>query len=322
MENKSTYAIGIDVGGTKIATALISSSGKMQAHRVMALEKRHGQEVSALIATEIQRLLEIAHQQSLSVNAVGISIPGIYFAKTGNVWAPNIAGWDNYPLLADLQPLAQAEKIAIHIDSDRACYILGETWLGAAKGCQDAIYLAIGTGIGAGIMVGGKILRGVGDIGGAVGWFALTTEFREEYRCCGCFEYHASGEGLVRVAQEYLQQDLAYEGILRKKTQNELTTRDLFAAFEQGDPLADKVMHQAIRFWGMATANLISTFNPEVIVFGGGVFGPAVRFLDEINAEARCWAQPISMQQVKLTISQLGQDAGLLGAGALAFRQI
>lgn len=322
MENKSTHAIGIDVGGTKIAAALISSSGKMQAQRVVALEKRHGQQVSALIATEIQRLLEIARQQSLSVNTVGISIPGIYFVKTGNVWAPNIVGWDNYPLLADLQPLAEAQKIAIHIDSDRACYILGETWLGAAKDCRDAIYLAIGTGIGAGIIVGGKILRGVGDIAGAVGWFALTTEFREEYRRCGCFEYYASGEGLVRVAQEYLQQDLAYQGILRKKTQNELTTRDLFAAFEEGDPLAEKVVHQAIRFWGMATANLISTFNPEVIVFGGGVFGPAVRFLDEINAEARRWAQPISMQQVKLTVSQLGQDAGLLGAGALAFRQI
>ena len=98
----------------------------------------------------------------------------------------------------------------------------------------------------------------------------------------------------------------------------ELSTSHVFEAFDRRDPIALQVIDDAIQFWGMATANLVSLFNPETIVFGGGVFGPAVRFLDRIGEEARRWAQPIAMQQVRLVASTLGGDAGLYGAARLA----
>jgi glucokinase len=93
---------------------------------------------------------------------------------------------------------------------------------------------------------------------------------------------------------------------------------DVFSAFRNGDPVATKVIDNAVELWGMAAANLVSLFNPEMIVFGGGIFGPAVELLDRIRAEARRWGQPIAMEQVRFVASELGADAGLYGAGRLA----
>lgn len=321
MERMQQYVIGVDVGGTKIAAGLISRNGEIIAKDQVLVKAPGGKQVSDIIQQLILKMLENATIQGCKVVSVGISIPGIYFARTGCVWAPNIAGWENYPLHADLQQLGKQYNLAISIDSDRAAYILGETWLGAARGCKNAIYLAIGTGIGAGILVDGKILRGQGDIAGAVGWLALTENYRSEYARCGCFEYHAAGEGLVRVAQDLLALEPDYRGLLRQPAAAGITTRDIFSAYEANDLLACKVIEQAIRFWGMAVANLISTFNPEMIVLGGGVFGPAAKFLASITAEAQRWAQPISAQQVKITVTTLGTNAGLLGAGAIAWQK-
>jgi glucokinase len=101
-------------------------------------------------------------------------------------------------------------------------------------------------------------------------------------------------------------------------TRGELTTADLFAAYDRGDALATRVLDDAVELWGMAAANLVSLFDPETVVFGGGVFGPAVRFLDRVRAVAARWGQPISMQRVVFRPSTLGGDAGLYGAGRLA----
>ncbi len=313
------HVIALDLGGTKLAAALFDETGHLSHHQVQPLEKRQGKAVGALIIRQIERLLDAASAQSIEINGIGISVPGIYYSKTGRVWAPNIPGWTDYPLLDEVLAMPQVHSINVKIDSDRACYILGETWQGAARGCKNAIFLAIGTGIGAGILVDGQILRGYGDIAGAVGWMALDRRFLDEYRTCGCFEYHASGLGLARIARTLLASDRNYSGILRQKNSEQITSHDIFAAHAQGDPIATKVLDEAIVYWGMAVANLVSIFNPEKIVIGGGVFGPAVQFLDKIVQEAERWAQPISMRQVAIEVSTLGGDAGLLGAGRLAF---
>jgi glucokinase len=99
-----------------------------------------------------------------------------------------------------------------------------------------------------------------------------------------------------------------------------ISAKDIFEAYDSGDEAAKKIIDNAIECWGMAVANLVSLFNPEKIIFGGGVFGPALKFLDEIYAEAKKWAQPISIQQVTLQGSALGNDAGLYGAGLLALK--
>jgi len=308
--------IGLDLGGTKLAGAVFSTDGRIILKETLLLEKRKGKEVGALIQEQVKKILN----STTDVKAIGISIPGISFSKRGTVWAPNIPGWENYPLLNDIQ-IAAGKKIKVTIDSDRACYILGEVWQGAATGCKDAIFLAVGTGIGAGILVNGEILRGSNDIAGAIGWLALDRPFLEKYISCGCFEFYASGEGLAKVGKEFLQNEINYEGVLNTKKEDHITAYDIFEAFKEKDYLAEKVLRQAVEFWGMTTANLVSLFNPEKIIFGGGVFGPALQFLDDILKEAKKWAQPISINQVKLEGSMLGNDAGLYGAGYLALKQ-
>jgi glucokinase len=186
--------IGFDLGGTKLSGAVFSKDGKIISKETVLLEKRKGNEVGSLIKEQVKKLLS----NHSDVEAIGVSVPGISYSKTGNVWAPNIPGWDDYPLLKVIKEPA-GEKIRVTIDSDRACYILGEVWQGSARGCKDAIFLAVGTGIGAGILVNGEILRGSNDIAGAIGWMALDRPFQEKYISCGCFEYHASGEGLAKV---------------------------------------------------------------------------------------------------------------------------
>src|SRR5678810_995824 len=100
-------------------------------------------------------------------------------SKNGTVWAPNIPGWDNYPLLEEMRKISG--DIPVSVESDRSCYILGEMWQGNAKGTGNAIFLAVGTGIGAGIVVDGNVLHGANDIVGAIGWMALHHPYKEEY---------------------------------------------------------------------------------------------------------------------------------------------
>jgi glucokinase len=336
--------LGIDIGGTKLAAAVFTEEGEIIYRDVTLLDNREGKEAGALVAETIIKLLNQTQNNESRIRSIGISIPGIYRMKEGTVWAPNIPGWDNYPLLEEVKAacasVSQAgageggtsdhvpatadeagcasSAIPVTIDSDRACYILGEMWKGNARGCNDAIFLSVGTGIGAGILADGRILRGANDIAGAIGWLALSKPFREEYISCGCFEHHASGEGIAKVAAEYLKTETQYSGGLRNKPVGKITSHDVFDAYTKGDPLAEKVIRQSIEFWGMATANLISLFNPEKIILGGGVFGPAVSLINEIIEEATRWAQPISSRLVSIEGSALGGDAGVYGAGWLA----
>lgn len=311
------HTIGLDLGGTKLAGAIFDGTGEMSHETHILLNQRGGHEVGAVISNQVRALLSAAADNAVEITGIGISVPGIYYAQSGTVWAPNIPDWDEYPLLAGLQALPELRRLNLKIDSDRACYILGETWQGAAQGCRNAIFLAVGTGIGAGILIDGKILRGANDIAGAIGWLGLQRPFAEKYRNCGCFEYQASGDGIARMAREFLAESGAVPAFWQNKSREQITARDIFQAYDWGDPVAKRVIQNSIELWGMAVANLVSLFNPEKIILGGGVFGPAARFLPEIFKEALRWGQPISMRHVRLEVTALGPEAGLIGAGRL-----
>ncbi len=313
--------IALDLGGTKLSSALISNEGDIIIAETQPLEERKGREVADLILQHANQLLKTASEKNIRVTSLGICVPGISYSKTKKVWAPNIPGWNDYPLFDELKNGLADKNLMIKIDSDRACYILGEVWKGNATGCSDAIFLSVGTGIGAGILVNNEILRGAHDIAGAIGWMSMEKPFDKKYIPCGCFEYSASGEGIARVTKEWLEKNSFEKSILAGKTPHPLTAKDVFDAYEKQDMLAVKVINNAVQYWGMAVANLVSLFNPEKIIFGGGVFGPALKLLDAIYEEAKKWAQPISILQVKLQGSALGNKAGLYGAAYLALKE-
>jgi glucokinase len=309
--------LGIDLGGTKLAVAILSESGTILSKEVTALGNRTGNDVGQLITEQVKKY---NGAEGPALQSIGVSVPGISRHKTGTVWAPNIAGWEDYPLLQEIKRITG--DIPVSIDSDRACAMLGEQWQGNARGCTDAIYLSVGTGIGAGILIDGKILRGAHDIAGAVGWMALQKPYQQKYIPCGCFEYYASGDGIAKLTREILHEESAYRGILREYAPEKITAYHVFAAFDEHDAVAIQVIEECIEYWGMAVANLISIFNPEKIIFGGGVFGPAIKFIPAIKDEATKWAQPISRNQVSFEPSGLSSDANIYGAGFLALKNI
>lgn len=344
--------LAIDLGGTKLSFAVFDMEGALLHTQKVLLEGRYGEDVGQLIIAETASILT----QWNSI-AIGICVPGIYDMGTGRVWAPNIPGWEDYPLLRTMQEVASGRPVAI--DSDRACYVLGESWKGAAQGCRDAIFLAVGTGIGAGILVDGRVLHGHHGIAGAIGWMALEAPFRDDFKACGCFESQASGNGIaaayqqakaLRVTAKPVNADrgddqLNETGGNRSYVSEEVNTVDtgddkldkargkangkhlggaeaVFAAMQAGDEVADKVIRRAIERWGMSVANLVSVFDTEKIIFGGGVFGPAAAYIPDIRAEAERWAQPISMRKVVLEKSWLEDKAGLYGAAKLAWKHV
>ena len=284
---------------------------------IVPLQQRSGKAVGELICQLTQYLLS---QFAQPVHAIGISVPGIAYADRGEVWAPNIPGWESYPIVQELKTFLEIE-IPVFLESDRSCYILGEHWKGKAQNCKHAIYMAVGTGIGVGIMIDGHILRGSQNVAGSIGWMALNQPYQAKYDACGCYEYYASGAGLARVASDLLAERPEYSGPLAR-LQGAHTAQDIFFYAAEGDSIAHEVIEQAIAYWGMAVANLVSLFNPEKIILGGGIFGPGGQFLDQIREEAKKWAQPISITQVEIEVSDLGGDAGLIGAGFLALRGI
>jgi glucokinase len=296
-------SIGIDLGGTKITGAVFDSEGNILCKTAHLLEIRQGHEVGELVTQTIDELFQ--QSGTTAIEAIGVCVPGISDSKTRLVWAPNIAGWESYPLQKEIEEHLHNKNISITIDSDRTCYILGETWKGAAKGIRNAVFIAVGTGIGMGILVDGHILHGHAGIVGAAGWLALDTPYEDDYAQYGCFESNASGNGIARCAQRIMKN-------------NAITTHEVFDAWERQDPLAIQVVDKAVKMWGMAAANIVSLLNPEMIVWGGGVFGPAAKLLNRIYEEACLWAQPVAIRQVNFEKSQLSGDAGLYGAGCLA----
>lgn len=308
--------LGIDLGGTKLASAVFDEGGEILHSETVPLEGRSGKAVGSLITATITRAM--SSNTFPSPSSIGISVPGIYHIDTGRVWAPNIPDWEEYPLLEEVNQ--SVGRIKIVIDSDRACTILGECWQGNAKGNKDVIFIGVGTGIGAGILTNGQLVRGTGDIAGAIGWMALKPPFEEEYAACGCFEEYASGEGIAKAAKNILQKEPVYTGPLQSIPFSAISTHDVFEAYLQNDVIAKRVIQNSVIFWGMAAANLISIFNPEKIIWGGGVFGPAISLIPEIKEEASKWAQPISMKQVQFCESGIGHQAAVFGAAYLALK--
>ncbi len=308
---------GIDVGGTKIAAALFTNDGRMSGRVRMPTAKGPAGKPASQVAGIIRDLETRAARAGGELKAIGVCIPGIVYAKTGKVWAPNIPGWDDYPLR---RRLTAGTKTPVVLGSDRDAYVLGEQWRGAARGLRDVVFLAVGTGIGAGILSGGRLCRGSRDIAGAVGWFALDPRFKTEYAAMGCFEAEASGASIGRQARELLRTGApsSMKGLIRGRLEN-ITAESVIGAARSGDGLARYIVDSAVGYLAMGIANIVSMMNPKMVVLGGGLFQAGDILLRPVRREFRKWAQPIAARQVNIRLSALGEDAGLYGAARLAW---
>jgi glucokinase len=319
-DQEKVFCGGVDVGGTKVSSALFGPEGQLHSRHKVALDRKGAGEAASEVVQVIEELQASARDLGGMIQAVGICIPGIVYQKSGKVWAPNIPGWDQYPLRDKIR---EGIKLPLVIDSDRTAYVLGEQWCGAARGLRDVVYLAVGTGIGAGILSGGRVCRGSEDIAGAVGWFGLNRDSKPEYAAMGCFEAEASGNSVGRKAREALNKGASSTMVqLAGGKTDSVTAETVAAAARAGDRLALEIVQEAASYLAMGVANIVSILNPEMIVLGGGLFQAGDLLLDPVKREFVRWAQPLAARNVKIVLSRLGEDAGLCGAGRLAWESL
>lgn len=291
--------LAIDLGGTKLATAVVDATGRILSIRYQPVNKSSFGGTVEQIASEANAVVKASGVAWSELSRAGVLVPGIA-APGGLAWAPNLWGDQDVPLLHELSERLPAPLV---IDSDRAGYALGENWLGVSQGLEDSVFVAVGTGIGAGIVSGGRLIRGMGGAGGAVGWMALNPQFENLYSVIGCWEAEAAGPAVARLA--------GYE-----------SARQVVSGARSGEVRCCLALQEATRYIGMGVANLISIFNPQMVVLGGGLMQAGDWLLDPIRREVLRWAQPRAALQARIELSQLGERAGLLGAARLALDEL
>ena len=295
MMQKPRVVWAVDIGGTKIAAARVSRNGKLSGYAEIPTPSAGGRKVVEAVVELLERM------PAENVGAIGVDVPGLAWPD-GRVWAPNIPGWKRMPLGPALK---KRFRLPTLVESDRNAFVVGEAWQGAARKCRDVVFLAVGTGIGAGILAGGRLLRGHGELAGSVGWMALRNQYQPIYKSIGCFEAHASGTGIGLAASKELGRTLS--------------ARELTALARRGDRKAKDLLERAGHDLGLGLANLVDVLNPEVIVIGGGVAAAGNMILNVARKTMKQWGQPLAVKQVRVVRSRLGTRAGLLGAAKLAF---
>jgi len=298
--------LAVDLGGTKLAVALVNSHGKVMTRKSVQVD---GSSARAPVKQIVALARELVGSKSLrgEVAAAGVAVPGLV-RRDGTVWAPNLRGWKKMPLARRLKI---ALGVNVVVESDRNAAVLGEVWRGAARGKDDAVVLMLGTGIGAGILSGGRLVRGAHELSGCAGWMVVTDEPALKEQCLGQLESLAAGPAIALAAQKELARGKG--GLLEKIQTEAITAYDVAEAARRGDRVGIEVYREAGRILGYGVANLVSLLDPEIVVIGGGLAGASDLFLDALRVAMKERAQPIAAKKVKVTVSRLAGDANLLG---------
>ncbi|MCC7450311.1 MAG: ROK family protein [Anaerolineae bacterium] len=307
------YLLAVDLGGTKIAAALVSTDGAILARNQEPTCQTGPQDGMEQIARLLRGLIADSGLATNQILGVGIGIPAVLERDTDFViWGPNLTGWRNVAVKPELE---QRINLPVYIEYDGHTAVLGEWWQGAARGYGSVAEVIIGTGIGGGLILDGRLVRGMNRLAGAAGWFALTTNAApgdDRGHAIGHWESLAAGPGIAHRAQMKLAQ---YPDSRLTQLTDALTAKDVFDADALGDPLAVQIIDETADLIGLGIANIVSVVNPEIVILGGGIGAQrGERLLPRISAVARRWAQPISAESVAIKPSSLGADGGLLGA--------
>jgi glucokinase len=306
--------IGVDLGGTNLRTALLSSEGEIFGRSKEATYSADGwKKVVQRLVENIERQKEIAFQQGLSVAAIGVGAPGVIQVDKGIVVkSPNFPDWNNLPLKDELEKVL---GLPVAVENDANAAALGEQWRGAGRGIGSMILLTLGTGVGGGIVLNRQIWHGADGMAGEVGHMTIIPDGR---KCgcgnTGCLEMYASARGIV---QSYRDAG----GFPETVNQSEVTSADVYKAARSGDLRAIEVMQDMGRMLGIGIANLINIFNPEMVVIGGGVKDAWPLFIDSARTEIKKRAFEVPASRTEIVPSKLGDDAGMIGAAAVALQK-
>ena len=306
------YGFGIDVGGTTIKLAFLDETGTMKDKwEIPTRTEEGGKHVLPDIAASVKEYMERENYTNDQIIGIGIGVPGPV-SDAGIVNKCVNLGWGIIDLHGELSVLT---GLPVKGGNDANVAALGECWKGGGQGAKDMVMATLGTGVGGGVVVGGKVIPGFHGAGGEIGYITMNHREKEPCGCgkFGCAEQYCSATGVVRMTKRYLASHKA-DSVLR--TMN-FECKDVFAAAKAGDKPAQKALEQVYEIMGRFLAAIACVSNPEVIVLGGGVSKAGQPLIDGVTKYFHKYAFH-ACRSTRITLATLGNDAGAYGAFKLA----
>lgn len=313
------YYIGIDLGGTNIAAGLVDENNSIvKKMSVPTAPERGNDAVTQSIAGLVK---DIVSSQGLSLDDiayVGLATPGAINCDTGVIDRACNLLMESYPVVEKLSALL---PVRIYIENDANAAALGEAVAGAAKGAKNSVMITLGTGVGGGIVINGKVYSGFNYAGGELGHMVIEHN-GVPCNCgrCGCWEAYSSATALIRMTKEEMEKTPSSLMVKITEERGKVSGRTAFEAQRQGDEAAQKVVDKYISYLACGITNVINLFQPEILCIGGGVSNEGAGLidplLDKINREV--FTKNIAKErQTVICIAKLGNDAGIIGAANL-----
>lgn len=309
--------IGLDVGGTGIQIGVVDEEGRIleKGSIVTRIDLPFTEQVAQMAACALDTLARSGHKLE-EVVSIGAGVPGISQRDTGVVvYCPNM-NWVHVPFREEFRKHIDRP---VFIDNDATVAGLAESVAGVSAGTSSSVFLTLGTGVGGGIIIGGKVWSGAHGVGSEIGHMIL--ELDGEPCTCGnhgCLERYCSATAIIRMAREQLK---VHPGsammAMCHSDPAKMNAKIVFDAAKDGDEVALKVFRRYVRYLGQAISNVVNFFDPEIIVLGGGVSKAGSFLLDAVRAEVPKYILYKELPFARIEIASLGSDAGIIGAAML-----
>ena len=307
------YGFGVDLGGTTVKIAYFDEQGTMLSKwEIPTVTADGGKQILPDIAASIRQYIEQKTIDPADIIGVGIGVPGPVNSK-GMVNKCVNLGWGVFNIAEELSALV---GFPVKAGNDANVAALGEFWKGGGAGCDNMIFVTLGTGVGGGIVVEGRLLHGSHGAGGEIGHLVLNREETEKCGCgkTGCVEQYCSATGIVRMGKKALE---TYEGVSMLSRMDPLTCKDIFDCGKAGDELALQVLDRYYACLGEFLGNICSVIDPDIVVLGGGVSKAGQVLLDGTRPYFEKAAFH-AVRAARFELASLGNDAGAYGAFKLA----
>jgi len=318
---REQFIVGVDLGGTNIAAGAMPTDGTREiAMRMIPTKAEVGaggvvDRIASLIEDVIAQTIHETGAERGDFLGVGIGSPGPLDRARGVVIVTPNLGWRDFPLRDEV---SKRVNLPATLDNDANCATLGEWWCGAAKGGRNVVGMTIGTGIGGGLILDGKLYHGASDAAGEIGHTTIDPTGR---RCkCGnygCLEAYTSGPAIAERAREVLEVD--EDSLLIQMVDGDvqkITAQTVFEASKRGDRVALEVVRDTAHFLGVGVSNLLNIFNPDTFVIAGGVTQAGDLLFDPLRAEVKRRAFKPSVEACRIVPGALPLSAGVVGAVA------
>lgn len=317
--DREQFTIGVDLGGTNLRIAAVAADGRILEKISLDTEVTEGR--ARVVADMCAAVAEIEQRLSgARMAGIGIGVPGIINLANGTIrQSPNLPGWSDFPVRDDIERRLRTHVI---LENDANAAALGEKWVGAGRDAAGLCMITVGTGIGGGLILNGRIWHGMDGMAGELGH--MTIDPNGALCGCGnlgCIEAYASAGAISRMAMAAIRVGRSAELAHEAEQLGELTAEIVYIKAKQGDVVAREIFEMAGRSLGVGIANLINIFNLPLYVVGGGVARGWDAFAPSMMAEVRKRSLVYRSTATRIEPSALGAEAGLLGAAYLPLMQ-